>query len=392
MVTPSVIFTLFPISIIQGRVSSIDVFVGTYIVVLAFLLLNVKGVTMVLGNIIVIIKPIIIALAMAFVLNILMRIFENKVFFFLDKQKSKFLRNLKRPLSILATFLFVIGMIVGITLFVIPQFIESLSTLIDAVPGYLNSFEAMLDKHLSSIELMNMIQDSVIDAWKEVLQVAGQLIGKSVTGILSVTVNITNMIFNFVVALVLAIYLLANKEKLILQSKKLLFAFLKKDVVEKILEVGRLTNVTFSSFIGGQCTEAIILGILCFIGMNIFKMPYALLISVLISVTSLIPVFGAFIGTIPAVFIILIINPIKAIWFVIFIIVLQQLEGNIIYPKVVGSSVGLSAIWVMVAITVGGSAFGLIGMLIGVPTVSVIYQLVSNATNNKLNKKGIRVK
>lgn len=366
--------------------------VGTYIVVLAFLLLNVKGVTMVLGNIIVIIKPIIIALAMAFVLNILMRIFENKVFFFLDKQKSKFLRNLKRPLSILATFLFVIGMIVGITLFVIPQFIESLSTLIDAVPGYLNSFEAMLDKHLSSIELMNMIQDSVIDAWKEVLQVVGQLIGKSVTGILSVTVNITNMIFNFVVALVLAIYLLANKEKLILQSKKLLFAFLKKDVVEKILEVGRLTNVTFSSFIGGQCTEAIILGILCFIGMNIFKMPYALLISVLISVTSLIPVFGAFIGTIPAVFIILIINPIKAIWFVIFIIVLQQLEGNIIYPKVVGSSVGLSAIWVMVAITVGGSAFGLIGMLIGVPTVSVIYQLVSNATNNKLNKKGIRVK
>lgn len=366
--------------------------VGTYIVVLAFLLLNVKGVTMVLGNIIVIIKPIIIALAMAFVLNILMRIFENKVFFFLDKQKSKFLRNLKRPLSILATFLFVIGMIVGITLFVIPQFIESLSTLIDAVPGYLNSFEAMLDKHLSSIELMKVIQDSVIDAWKEVLQVAGQLIGKSVTGILSVTVNITNMIFNFVVALVLAIYLLANKEKLILQSKKLLFAFLKRDVVEKILEVGRLTNVTFSSFIGGQCTEAIILGILCFIGMNIFKMPYALLISVLISVTSLIPVFGAFIGTIPAVFIILIINPIKAIWFVIFIIVLQQLEGNIIYPKVVGSSVGLSAIWVMVAITVGGSAFGLIGMLIGVPTVSVIYQLVSNATNNKLNKKGIRVK
>lgn len=283
-------------------------------------------------------------------------------------------------------------MIVGITLFVIPQFIESLSTLIDAVPGYLNSFEAMLDKHLSSIELMKVIQDSVIDAWKEVLQVVGQLIGKSVTGILSVTVNITNMIFNFVVALVLAIYLLANKEKLILQSKKLLFAFLKKDVVEKILEVGRLTNVTFSSFIGGQCTEAIILGILCFIGMNIFKMPYALLISVLISVTSLIPVFGAFIGTIPAVFIILIINPIKAIWFVIFIIVLQQLEGNIIYPKVVGSSVGLSAIWVMVAITVGGSAFGLIGMLIGVPTVSVIYQLVSNATNNKLNKKGIRVK
>ena len=366
--------------------------VGTYIVVLAFLLLNVKGVTMVLGNIMVIIKPIIIALAMAFVLNILMRIFENKVFFFLDKQKSKFLRNLKRPLSILATFLFVIGMIVGITLFVIPQFIESLSTLIDAVPGYLNSFEAMLDKHLSSIELMKVIQDSVIDAWKEVLQVVGQLIGKSVTGILSVTVNITNMIFNFVVALVLAIYLLANKEKLILQSKKLLFAFLKKDVVEKILEVGRLTNVTFSSFIGGQCTEAIILGILCFIGMNIFKMPYALLISVLISVTSLIPVFGAFIGTIPAVFIILIINPIKAIWFVIFIIVLQQLEGNIIYPKVVGSSVGLSAIWVMVAITVGGSAFGLIGMLIGVPTVSVIYQLVSNATNNKLNKKGIRVK
>lgn len=369
-----------------------SIIVGTYIVVLAFLLLNIKEVIKILDNIMIIINPIILALAMAFVLNILMKIFENKIFCFLDKQKNAFLRNMKRTLSILSTFLFVIGMIVGITLFVIPQFIESLSTLIDAVPGYLNSFEKMVDSHLSSIEIMKVIQDSVIDAWREVLQVAGKLIGKSVTGILSVTVNITNMIFNFVVALVLAIYMLANKEKLILQSKKLLYASLKKDVVDKILEVGKLTNVTFSSFIGGQCTEAIILGILCFIGMNIFRMPYALLISVLISVTSLIPVFGAFIGTIPAVFIILIISPIKAIWFVIFIIVLQQLEGNIIYPKVVGSSVGLSAIWVMVAITIGGSAFGLIGMLIGVPTVSVIYQLVRKATNDKLNKKGIRVK
>ena len=369
-----------------------SIIVGTYIVVLAFLLLNIKEVIKILDNIMIIINPIILALAMAFVLNILMKIFENKIFCFLDKQKNAFLRNMKRTLSILSTFLFVIGMIVGITLFVIPQFIESLSTLIDAVPGYLNSFEKMVDSHLSSIEIMKVIQDSVIDAWREVLQVAGKLIGKSVTGILSVTVNITNMIFNFVVALVLAIYMLANKEKLILQSKKLLYASLKKDVVDKILEVGKLTNVTFSIFIGGQCTEAIILGILCFIGMNIFRMPYALLISVLISVTSLIPVFGAFIGTIPAVFIILIISPIKAIWFVIFIIVLQQLEGNIIYPKVVGSSVGLSAIWVMVAITIGGSAFGLIGMLIGVPTVSVIYQLVRKATNDKLNKKGIRVK
>ena len=185
--------------------------------------------------------------------------------------------------------------------------------------------------------------------------------------------------------------MLASKETLIYQIKKILYAFLNNAIVDKILSVGRLTNNTFAKFITGQCIEAIILGVLCFIGMTIFKMPYSLLISVLIGVTALIPVFGAFIGTIPAVFLILIINPIQAIWFVVFILCLQQFEGNIIYPRVVGNSVGLSAIWVMLAMLVGGSTLGLIGMLIGIPLFSVAYQLIKDYTNKRLNKKDLKI-
>ena len=174
-------------------------------------------------------------------------------------------------------------------------------------------------------------------------------------------------------------------------KKQILYAFSKKSIADKIIEIGKLANVTFAKFITGQCIEAVILGALCFVGMNIFSMPYSLLISVLIGVTALIPVFGAFIGTIPAVFLILIINPIQALWFIVFILCLQQFEGNIIYPKVVGNSVGLSAIWVMLAMLVGGSTLGLIGMLIGIPTFSVAYQLIKEYTNKRLTNKNINI-
>ena len=328
---------------------------------------------------------------MAFVLNLPMKFFENKVFNFLDKEKSSFLRNLKRPLSILVTFISVIGFIVALILFVVPQLAASLSTLLDAVPGYMESFEKLLNKYLSSTEILQHIYNTLINTWQELLKYFANFLSTSLTSILNTTVSITSGFINFILSLVLTIYMLASKETLIYQIKKLLYAFLNNAIVDKILSVGRLTNNTFAKFITGQCIEAIILGVLCFIGMTIFKMPYSLLISVLIGVTALIPVFGAFIGTIPAVFLILIINPIQAIWFVVFILCLQQFEGNIIYPRVVGNSVGLSAIWVMLAMLVGGSTLGLLGMLIGIPLFSVAYQLIKDYTNKRLNKKDLKI-
>lgn len=368
-----------------------NILLGTYLIILYFLLLNIKWVTTALGSILGIISPFITAFAMAFVLNLPMKFFENKVFKFLDKEKSSFLRNLKRPLSILTTFISVIGFIVALILFVVPQLAASLSTLLDAVPGYMESFEKLLNRYLSSTEILQHIYNTLINTWQELLKYFANFLSTSLTGILNTTVSITSGFINFILSLVLTIYMLASKETLIYQIKKILYAFLNNAIVDKILSVGRLTNNTFAKFITGQCIEAIILGVLCFIGMTIFKMPYSLLISVLIGVTALIPVFGAFIGTIPAVFLILIINPIQAIWFVVFILCLQQFEGNIIYPRVVGNSVGLSAIWVILAMLVGGSTLGLIGMLIGIPLFSVAYQLIKDYTNKRLNKKDLKI-
>lgn len=368
-----------------------NILLGTYLIILFFILLNLKYVISTFGNILGILNPFIIAFAMAFVLNLPMKFFERNVFYFLDKQKSSFTRRLKRPLSILATFATVIGLIIALALFVIPQLISSVSTLLDAVPEYIRSFEALVNQFVSSTEILQNVYDSLMSTWKELLQFFGGLLTTSLTSILNTTMSITSGLINFILSLVLTIYMLASKETLIYHLKKTLYAFSKESVADKIIEVSRLANVTFAKFITGQCIEAVILGVLCFIGMNIFSMPYSLLISVLIGVTALIPVFGAFIGTIPAVFLILIINPMQALWFIVFILCLQQLEGNIIYPKVVGNSVGLSAIWVMLAMLVGGSTLGLLGMLIGIPTFSVAYQLIKEYTNKRLKNKNIKI-
>ena len=368
-----------------------NILLGTYLIILYFILLNIKSLISTFGNIFGILSPFIVAFALSFILNLPMMFFENRVFKFLDKEKSSFVRNLKRPLSILATFISVIGLIIALAFFVIPQLASSLSTLLDAVPDYIKSFEGLINHYISSTELLDNVYTTLLNTWKELLKFFANFLSTSLTGILSTTVSITSGIFNFVLSLVLTIYMLASKETLIYQIKKFLYAFTPKGFADNSIRIGRLSNVTFSKFITGQCLEAFILGSLCFVGMTIFSMPYALLVSVLIGVTALIPVFGAFIGTIPAVFLILIIDPIKALWFIVFILCLQQFEGNVIYPKVVGNSVGLSAIWVMLAMLVGGSTLGLIGMLIGIPTFSVIYQLIKEQTNKRLIKKDIKI-
>ena len=203
------------------------------------------------------------------------------------------------------------------------------------------------------------------------------------------TLNLTNSIINFLIGLVVSIYLLAQKEKLILILKKLVYAFTTKSTSAKLIDVGAQANITFQNFISGQITEAFILGSLVFLGMLIFGFPFAVLCSVIIAITAVIPIFGAWIGAIPSAFIILMVEPPKAFWFLVFLIILQQFEGNIIYPKVVGNSIGLDGLWVLFAIIVGGSLFGLVGVLLGIPTFAVLYVIVRRVTNQKLKEKNI---
>lgn len=367
------------------------ILIATYIIVLSFILMNLSDVTSAVGIILSILSPFTVAIGIAFVFNLPMRLFETKVFSFLDSQKYARARGFKRPLSILATIITIFGLLTALIVFVIPQLVESVSTLVESVPGYIQSFEAIINQYVNSTELFQTISDQVLLFWKDILQVGSQLLGNSLNGILNVTIGITSGVVNLILSLVLAIYMLASKETLILQLKKFIYAFTKTSFANRIIEIGHIANTTFASFIAGQCIEAVIIGALCFIGMTILQMPYALLISVIVGVTALIPIFGAFIGTIPAAFIIMIISPMQAVVFVIFIIVLQQLEGAFIYPKVVGNSIGLSAIWVMLAMMIGGSTFGFLGMLLGIPTFGVIYKLIRQSTADKLKTKNIKL-
>ncbi|MDM0867827.1 AI-2E family transporter [Clostridium perfringens] len=363
------------------------IFLSTYIILLIFFFINIKDIINFLYKFLGILKPFIWGIAIAFILNIPVKLIEKNL------GNGKFFKGMKRSFSITLTFLFFILAITLFILFVIPQLLSSISTLMNSIPEYLSQFEKFLEVNAinnsqSQVMMQNIINE-LLNMWKEILKVTSQIVGTSLGYLLDFTLGITYGVINFFLALILAIYMLASKEILISQLKLIIYAFVSKNKADRIIELGKMCNEMFSKFILGQCTEALVIGVLCFIGMIILKMPYALLISVVIGVTALIPVFGAFLGTIPSAFIILIMDPIKALWFIIFIIVLQQLEGNLIYPRVVGSSIGLSALWVMFAMIVGGSLFGIIGMLIGIPIFGVVFKILKRVANRKINEKGI---
>ena len=239
-----------------------------------------------------------------------------------------------------------------------------------------------------------MVNDIKID-WDKVLNGimsffkngAGSVLGSTFT----VAKNIVSGVTTFVIAFVFACYILLQKERLNIQIRKVMYAYLKNEYVEKILDVCSLTYKTFSSFLTGQCVEAVILGAMFVVTMTVFRLPYALLVGVLIAFTALIPIFGAFIGCVVGAFLILMVAPMKAVIFVIMFLVLQQIEGNLIYPRVVGGSVGLPSIWVLAAVSIGGSLMGVVGMLVFIPIVSVIYTLLRNDVYGQLAKKGLRI-
>ncbi|WP_300902734.1 AI-2E family transporter [uncultured Clostridium sp.] len=358
----------------------------TYIVVLVYAIFNFNNLISGVKGIIGIISPFIVGIAIAFVLNLVMKIFEEKIFRFLNDKKYKNYLKFKRPLSVSLTFITVFLVILSLISFIIPQLIDSISKLTNAVPSYMKSFEIFISKYVTHTEILNTVWNNFLSAWKEVIQFTGQVLASSLTSVVNITVGFTSGLFNFILSIIFSIYMLLNKEDLQLGMKKVLYSFSSKNFADRAIRLGKISNEVFSSYIGGQFIEAIIIGVLCFIGMIILRIPYALLISVLIAVTALIPIFGAFIGTIPSAFIILIIDPMKAIWFVIFIIVLQQIEGNLIYPKVVGGSIGLPPIWVMLAMIIGGNAFGFIGILLGIPIFSVVYKVFKEIVDKRLKK------
>lgn len=356
-------------------------------VLLIFALLNIEIIFNVGAYIIKIFMPFIIGAVLAFILNVLLNLIENKLLKNLFTKKYTFLQKYKRAISLVSSII-VILLIVSLLLFlVVPELKNAVTIFTQNFPDYVKNLSVTLDSFgvdsnkINEINnTLNQIKDSVLNyvvTNKEVL----------LSNSISIATGIVSTITNVVLGVVFAIYILSQKEKLELQVKKVMNAYLKKKQVEKLNTTLSLANRVCSNFISGQCTEAFIIGILCLIGMLILRLPYATTISVLIGFTALIPVFGAFIGTIIGAFLIMMVNPLKAFIFIIFILILQQFEGNLIYPKVVGKSVGLPSIWVMVAVTVGASIGGILGMLISVPLCSIIYSIIATNVNAKLTRK-----
>ena len=367
-------------------------------IVLFIALLNIQVVWGGIKYFIDIISPFIWGLAIAFVLNIFMTIYENKVFNSKKnkntskrvKQKNKKkTNNLKRTASIILSIITIIAVITIILILIIPQFFEVIKNLISNIPNFLEdtkNFAIDITKRIP--EVNNFIQSIQINT--DTIKTSLMDISKNVLDItITQASNLVSTIFNFIIAIVFAVYILANKEGLKVQAKKFIYARLDKEKADYVLKVSRLARDSFRSFLTGQAKEAIILGSLCALGMFILGIPYAGPIGALTAITAFIPIVGAFISGFIGAVLIVAVDPIKAIIFLIFIVVLQQVEGNLIYPHVVGKNIGLPSIWVLVAITIGGSLFGIMGMIVGLPVVSIIYAIVSENTNKKLKEKNL---
>ena len=365
----------------------------TVIVIFAFI--NISYIWIFIKYVIKIFMPFIIGAMMAFVLNVLLNVVENKIFKKLNQKNTKTWQKIKRPISLVTTFIMIIALIALILGLIIPQLKNTVELFTENFDSYKTESVELLEKVGIKQENINELNKNLENLKDEVTNYVNENKNEIMQTTVGVATSVFGTITSIVLGIVFAIYILLKKEDLTRQFKKLTKAYLPEKKQKTLEEISSLSNKTFGNFVSGQCMEALIIGVLCFIGMLILQIPYAATISVLVGFTALIPVFGAFIGTAVGAFLILMVDPGKALIFIIFIIILQQLEGNLIYPKVVGNSVGLPGIWVMVAVTVGASIAGILGMLLSVPICSILYSIVRTKVNNRIdqkNKEKIKIK
>ncbi len=327
--------------------------------------------------------------AIAYILNIVMKKYESIYF---PKSQRKLVKKTKRAVCIILSLLSVLAIIVGIVIIVIPELYKCIELLSDAIPRSVDTVKSWVNENISADYIRKKV-NSFEFSWKS-LEPA--LLGfwqvnssEILNSVISVTSSIAGTVTDIVIAVIFAVYILFNKEKLTKQFNKVIKAYGKPESNKRLISYIKIANKTFSSFIIGQCTDAVILGCLCFAGMVILRFPYAGVTAAVVGLTALIPIVGAFIGAFIGAFLIFTISPIKAVMFIIFLIILQQCEQAFIYPKIVGKSTGLPGMWVLAGITVGGGLFGIVGMLIGVPITATFYKILQQSVNARIKEKKI---
>ncbi|MEF9852722.1 MAG: AI-2E family transporter [Hydrogenoanaerobacterium sp.] len=360
-------------------------------VVLVFLALqNIGWFLSSLGKLMGIVTPFFIGFAIAFVLNSPLKMLERHLSALMDKNPK--LKKFKRPVALLLTYLLFFLIIAFVVSLLVPQVAASVKVLVANVPSYLNQLQNTVNTLSQQYGIGGALISDVVGSWEEILKQAGSIISSALPQVMNITMSVTAGVSNFFIGIIVSIYMLADKERFSAQLKRVLGAYLPPVQYGHIMHLGDIAYKTFNGFISGQILDACIVGFLCFIGMNILPLSpaintYMVLISTIIAITNIIPIFGPYIGAVPCTFIILMVDFKSALWFVAMIIAIQMVDGNIILPKIVGDSIGLSGFWVMLSIIAGGGLFGLIGMVLGIPTFATFYKVMQLVVDKRVASK-----
>ncbi len=332
-------------------------------------------------SVLALLKPVFIGIGLAFVANMPMRFLENRVF---KKWKA---HKIKRPVCLLLAMLFIVSIIALLIFVLLPMLVQSIKLLVENLDEYVTALTNWGDGVWKRLNLSDGVQEKVNTAIQGFLKNLDKTLASAATVAVKMTVNVVTGVFGVLVALIFSVYALFRKEKLIDQLKRLIHAVFRESVAVRILDVCARTNSMFNRYFFGMITECAILGTLCFIGMQIFGFPYPLLISFMVGITQLAPIIGPWASGILGAFIILMVDPSKALWFIVFIIAVQQIEENLFYPRVVGNAVGLSGMWVIIAMLLFGGLFGITGIVLAVPVMAVLYTLLSDWVKERIRQK-----
>lgn len=356
------------------------------------LYLGISHITLIKGSVndfISTLQPFIIGGALSYLLNFILKFYEDRILshdFFKSLKKSY-----KRSVGLLLTYITASIITYLFIQFVLPQLVDSIVGLVNNIPEYVNELTRVTNDIFDNLNLQPEYSNLITDKFGESVTYIITMISNLIPVIGNFVVGATSSILNIIIGIIISIYILIDKEKFMALGKKIVYSLCSKEKAKFILRLATQSNMTFSKFIGGKILDSFIIGVLTFLILTIFKMPYVLLISVIVGVTNIIPFFGPFIGGIPAAIIILFVSPIQALWFIVIIVVIQQIDGNIIGPKILGDSIGLSAFWILFSLLVAAKLMGFVGMIIGVPLFAIFYSIIKEIIEEKLAKKGLPI-
>ena len=337
---------------------------------------------------IAILYPFIIGFAIAYLLNFILKFIENRIIS--EKMRGKSPARV-RAISMLLTYLVAGTLCYLFVHFVWPELLESIIGLFNDIPNYVNNATVMINKLIEEFNLTPASMEILESKWKELTDFIMNFMTDIIPVIGNTIMVVISSLWNIVLGVIVSIYLLKDKEKFFAISKKITYAVFNREHSYKILELTHRANKIFGKFLGGKILDSFIIAIITFVVLTIFKMPYTLLVTVIVGVTNVIPFFGPFFGAIPSVILVRFVSPIKAFWLLIIILIIQQLDGNVIGPKILGDSIGVSAFWILFALLIAGKFLGLVGMLLGVPLFAFIYSIIKDVTEERLDKKGLPV-